>query len=156
MTIKSQIDYHCPACGLAWLPYADALCCPRCGRPVPIGEVTAIVQETLESAKFNKRLYGKYELEYWLDRRIGDLYMKWAFKALDLAEQNPNEPPEQLALAALMSIDLEALAPYREHVHGFLAAAVSAWRAAHRQNPSDWQKIPEPEKPFFGRKIIDD
>ena len=155
MTIKSQIDYACPACALAWLPFASALACPQCGRPLPDFEATSIVSETLESAKFNKRLYGKFELEFWLTRRLGDRYLAWAFKALDLAEQNPELPAEKAALAALMDLDLEEMTPYREHILGYFTTVVEGYRKAAAQNPDDWKKMPEPEKPFFGRKIIE-
>ena len=74
MTIKSQIDYACPDCDFSWLPYARGLNCPKCGRQIPDKEVTEIIQETLDSAKFNKRLYGKFELEFWMTRRLGDRY----------------------------------------------------------------------------------
>lgn len=155
MTIKSQIDFECPDCHLAWLPYAKALRCPKCGREVPEKEVTAILSETLESAQFNKRLYGKFELEFWIARRRGDDYLRWAFKALDLAEQNPGEPAEKIALAALMELDLEDMSPYREHMLGYFAASVAAYRAARAAKPADWEKMPEPERPFFGRRIVE-
>ena len=115
-----------------------------------------MLTETLESARFNKRLYGKFELEFWLTRRLGDRYFAWAFKALDLAEQNPDLPAERVALAALMELDLEEMTPFREHILGYLAAVVEAFRKALAAAPDDWKKMPEPEKPFFGRKIIED
>src|SRR5437588_49132 len=146
MTIKSQIDYQCPQCQLAWLPYAAGLRCPQCGRKIPDAEVTAILSETLESARFNKRLYGKCDVEYWTARRRGDEYLRWAFKALDLAEQNPETPAEKIALAALMELDLEEMSPYREHVLGYLSAAVDAFRKARAAAPGEWEKMPEPEK----------
>ncbi|HLX60574.1 MAG TPA: hypothetical protein VKX17_04755 [Planctomycetota bacterium] len=155
MTIKSQIEYACPACALAWLPYAPGLSCPKCGRAVPETEVTAIVPETLESAKFNKRLYGKFELEFWLTRRLGDRYFQWAFKALDVAEKISELSAEKAALAAIMELDLEEMTPYREHILGYLTAVVEAWQKARTANPAEWEKIPEPEKPFFGRKIVE-
>ena len=156
MVLKSQIDYVCPQCAREWLPYASGLLCPQCGRAVPDAEVTGIIGEALESAKFNKRLYGHYDLEYWLARRLGDRYLEWGFKALQLAESQPDATAEQLALATLMDIDLEDAAPLREHIMGFLAALIAAFREARGKAPQDWEKMPEPEKPFFGRKIIDD
>ncbi len=156
MTIKSQIDSACPTCALAWLPYEPGLKCPRCGRSIPDQDSTAIVQETLDSAKFNKRLYGKFELEFWITRRLGDRYFAWAFKALDFAEQNPEMSAEKAALASLMELDLEEMTPYREHMLGYFTAVIEAYRKAAKANPEDWKKIPEPEKPFFGRKIIED
>src|SRR5204863_3746810 len=145
-TIKSQIDYACPTCAFTWLPYAPGLHCPQCARPVPEKEVTEIIQETLESAKFNKRLYGKFELEFWLARRLGDRYLQWAFKALDLAEKSPELSAEKVALATLLDLDLEEMTPYREHILGYLAASVEAYRKNLAQRPEDWQKNPEPEK----------
>lgn len=155
MTIKSQIDYQCPDCQLAWLPYANGVKCPQCGRAVPTAEITQVIAETLESSQFNKRLYGKFELEFWLARRRGDEYLRWAFKALDMAEQNPSEPAEKIALAALMELDLEDFSAHREHVRGYLSAAVTAFRAAREKDPAGWEKMPEPERPFFGRKVIE-
>ena len=155
MTIKSQIEYQCPACQLVWLPFAAGLNCPRCGRIVPDSEVTAILFETLESARFNKRLYGKFDVEYWTARRRGDDYLRWAFKAFELAAQNPATPGEKIALGALMELDLEDLSPYREHVLGYLSAAVNAFRKAVAEQPQDWEKMPEPERPFFGRKVFE-
>lgn len=155
MTIKSQIDYRCPTCTLEWLPYAKGLQCPKCARPVPDGEVTGIIAEALESAKFNKKLYGKFDVDYWLPRRLGDKYLKWGFTALQAAEGNPETPALNLAIGALMQSDLEEMAPYREHVAAFLAATIEAYREASRANPADWQKMPEPDKPFFGRKTIE-
>lgn len=156
MTIKSQIDYACPACQLEWIPYAKTLACPKCGRPLPDNESTSIITETLESAKFNKRLYGIFELEFWLTRRLGDRYFAWAFKALDIAEKTPEMSGESVALTALMELDLEEMSPYREHMLGYFTAVVSGFRSLAAKNPDDWKKLPEPEKPFFGRKIIED
>jgi len=155
MTLKSQSEYHCPQCELEWLPYASGLRCPKCDRSVPENEVTPLIAEALESARFNKRLYGRYELEIWTTRRLGDRYFEWGFKALQLAEPTPETSAPQIALAALMELDLEELAPFRAHIQGYLEALVAAFRQAVKDHPTDWQKIPEPEKPFFGRKIID-
>jgi hypothetical protein len=130
--------------------------CPYCKRAVPDSEVTGIVSETLESARYNKRLYGRFELEYWLSRRLGDKYMAWGFKALQMAEIEPQTPAQSIAVAALMDLDLEEMTPYREHIAGFLSALVEAYRVAFKADPKAWEKIPEPEKPFFGRKIIDE
>ena len=33
---------------------------------------------------------------------------------------------------------------------------IEAYRASIKADPKSWEKIPEPEKPFFGRKIIDE
>lgn len=156
MVLKSQIDYRCPQCSCEWLPHRTGLKCPQCGRAVPDAEVTAILAEALESAKFNKKLYGRFSLEYWLARRLGDRYLEWGFKVLDLAEAQPDAPREKLALAALMDIDLEEMAPLREIIMSFLADLVAAFREAKMKSPQDWEKMPEPEKPFFGRKIIED
>ena len=156
MTIKSQIDYACPECKLAWLPYATALKCPQCGRTISDIEATSIIQETLESARFNKRLYGKFELEFWMTRRLGDRYLAWAFKALDFAERSPESPAQSVALAALMELDLEEMMPYREHLLGYFTAVIEQYRVLKAKTPEDWTKMPEPEKPFFGRKIIED
>lgn len=156
MTIKSQIDYACPACQLAWLPCSKNAKCPKCGRLLPDNEATSIVDETLESAKFNKRLYGKFELEFWLTRRLGDRYFAWAFKALDTADSNPAMAASSAALAALMDLDLEEMTPYREHMLDYFSAVIEGYRILAAQNPDDWKKMPEPEKPFFGRKIIED
>ena len=155
MTIKSQIDYRCPVCALEWLPYASGLRCPKCERPVPDGEVTGIIAEALESAKFNKKLYGRFDLEYWLPRRLGDNYLKWGFVALQAAESDPETPAMNVAIGALMQVNLEELAPYREHVAGYLTVLVDGYRAAVKNNPDDWQKMPEPDKPFFGRKTVE-
>ena len=156
MTLKSQIDYQCPQCQLAWLPFKPGLSCPSCGRAVPDAEVTGIVAEALESARFNRRLYGKMEVEFWITRRLGDRYLEWGFKALQLAEANQQMPGTQIALAALMDLNLEEMTPHREHVLGFLAHLVDAFREDVSRRPQDWEKMPEPDKPFFGRKIIDD
>ena len=156
MVLKSQIDYQCPQCQQQWLPYSSGLCCPKCGRTVPDAEVTGILAEALESARYNKRLYGRFELEYWIARRLGDRYLEWGFKALQLAEAQPEAPPEKLALAALLDIDLEDLAPLRAHISGFLSELVMRYRDAVARAPADWEKMPEPEKPFFGRKVLDD
>ena len=156
MTIKSQIDYRCPDCKLEWLPYAKDLLCPVCQRPVPESEVTAILAEGLESARFNKRLYGRFEVEYWITRRLGDRYLEWGFKALQLAHTNPGIPPEKVAIAALMDLDLEEMTPYREDIQGYLATLVHNFRLESARNPEAWQTMPEPEVPFFGRKIIED
>lgn len=156
MTIKSQIEYECPGCRREWLPHAKGLACPWCGRPLPDGEETGILAEALESARFNMRLYGRFELEFWIARRLGDRYLEWGFKALQAALGRPDLPARAAALAALMDIDLEEMTPLREHVLDFLAALIEQYRQASARNPADWQKMPEPEKPFFGRKIIDD
>ena len=156
MTIKSQIDYACPECQTAWLPYEKGLSCPNCGRPLPDRESTEVVDETLESARFNKRLYGKFELEFWITRRLGDRYFAWAFKALDLGEQHPELSPNSIAISTLMELDLEEMSPYREHLSGYLARVVERFRKCAAEKPEDWTKMPEPDKPFFGRKIIED
>lgn len=156
MVLKSQIDYQCPQCGLEWLPHAAGLSCPQCGRAVPDAEVMGILAEALESARFNKRLYGRFELEYWIARRRGDRYLEWGFKALQLAEAQPDAPAGKLALAALMDIDLEELAPLREHAMRFLVDLIGAFRDAVARAPKEWEKMPEPEKPFFGRKMSED
>jgi hypothetical protein len=156
VTLKSQNDYRCPDCGQAWLPFSVGLQCPQCRRPVPDAEVSNIIPEALESARYNKRLYGRYELEYWTARTLGDRYFGWGFKAIQFAESNPSMSPGQVALAALMDLDLEELTPLRTHVLAFLELLVEHYRAALAANPADWEKMPEPEKPFFGRKIIDD
>ncbi len=156
MVLKSQIEYQCPQCRLAWLPFAPGLKCPNCNRDVPDTEVTGIVAEALESARFNKRLYGHFELEYWIARRLGDRYMEWGFRTLQLAEAQPGSAPDKIAMTALLDIDLEELAPQRTHVMNFLTALITAYREAVERSPEDWQKMPEPEKPFFGRKTIDD
>ena len=54
-----------------------------------------------------------------------------------------------------MELDLEDLSPCREHVLGYLRAAVNAFRKAAAEKPGDWAKMPEPEKPFFGRKVVE-
>ena len=156
MTIKSQSNYICPDCGLEWLPYTEELHCPRCGRVVSAFEVAPILSETLESAQFNKRLYGKIALEFWIPHRLGDHYLEWAFAALDAAEKNPDATAEDVALNTMVSLDLAEMGPYRAHVMGFLTAAIEAYRADVAHNPEKWVKMPEPEKPFFGRKIIED
>jgi hypothetical protein len=156
VTIKSQIEYHCPNCQGAWLPYAAGLACPYCKRALPDSEVTGIVAEALESARYNKQLYGRFDLEYWMARRLGDKYLAWGFKALQLAEADPQSPARNIAIAALMELDLEEMAAHREHAAGFLAALIEAYRAAIKADPKAWEKIPEPEKPFFGRKTIED
>jgi len=156
MTIKSQIEYLCPNCQGTWLPYTTGLLCPYCKRSVADAEVTAILAEALESARYNKRLYGRFDLEFWNTRRLGDKYFAWGFKALQLAEADPQAPAQNIAIAALMDLDLEEMAPHREHVAGFLAALVDAYRASFKADPKSWDRIPEPEKPFFGRKIIDE
>jgi hypothetical protein len=156
MTLKSQIDYQCPQCQLAWLPFEKGSACPSCGRVVPDAEVTGIIAEALESARFNKRLYGKMDVEFWITRRLGDRYMEWGFKALSAADANPEMPAKQVALGTLMDLNLEEMAPHRAHVLGFLERFVEAYREQIKARPNDWQKMPEPEKPFFGRKIIDD
>jgi hypothetical protein len=156
MTIKSQVDYHCPVCNCAWLPFAAGNGCPKCGRVTPETEVTPILNEALESAKFNKKLYGHIDLEFWMARKLGDNYLKWGFTALQTAEANPAAPAGDLAIGALMQVDLEEMAPYRQHVAEFLTALIEQYRAAISANPSDWEKIPDPEKPFFGRKTIED
>ena len=145
MVLKSQIDYQCPQCQLAWLPFASGLKCPSCSRAVPDTEVTGIVAETLESARFNKRLYGRYELEYWITRLLGDRYMAWGFKTLQLTEAQPGSTPDKIAMAALLDIDLEELAPHRTHVMAFLTALIIAYHEAIARSPDDWQKMPEPE-----------
>ena len=156
MTLKSQVEYRCPQCHLAWLPYMNGLMCPACQRIVPNEEVTGILGEALESARFNKRLYGRYDLEYWIAHRLGDRYLQWGFKALQIAADNPETIPDKVALAALFELDLEEMAPYRPHLMGFLARLVELFREAVSKNSADWEKMPEPEKPFFGRKIIDE
>ena len=156
MVLKSQIDYQCPQCQLAWLPFAPRLNCPNCGRAVPESEVTGILAEALESARFNKRLYGHFALEYWIARRLGDRYLEWGFKTLQLAEAQPAASTDKIAMAALLDIDLEEVSPLRAHVIDFVTPLVTAYRAALARAPEDWEKMPEPEKPFFGRKTIDD
>jgi len=156
MVLKSQSDYECPQCKTLWLPYAKGLHCPHCNRSVPDGEVTQILVEALESARFNKRLYGRFDLEFWITRLLGDRYLAWGFKALQVAESQPNTPPRAVALAALMDIDLEECAPMREPILEFLSVLVEKYREAIALAPADWAKMPEPEKPFFGRKIIED
>lgn len=156
MTLKSQIDYLCPVCQCLWLPYARNLSCPKCGRCLPENEVTCILDEALESARYNKRLYGRFELEIWMTRRLGDRYLEWGFKALQMAEAQPHTSAHNIAIAALMALNLEEMAPFREHVLGFLELLIERCREAIKASPSDWEKMPEPEKPFFGRKIIDD
>jgi|GEM_PF-1892909 len=156
MTLKSQIDYTCSQCNRAWLPHRSGLLCPICGRPVPDAEVTGILDEALESARFNKRLYGKYDVEYWLTRRMGDRYLEWGFKALQIAEANAGRAPQAIALSALMEINLEDAADLREHLVDFLSVLVEKFRVAKTAAPDDWEQMPAPEKPFFGRKIIDD
>jgi hypothetical protein len=156
VTLKSQSEYRCPQCSQAWLPFGAGLRCPACAREVPAAEVTAIIAEALESARFNKRLYGRYELEYWTARTLGDRYLAWGFKAIHIAEGHPQMPDAKVALAALMDLDLEELTPLRAHVLQFLEALVAQYRAAIAARPADWEKMPEPDKPFFGRKIIDD
>jgi hypothetical protein len=156
MTIKSQSDYRCSKCNQAWLPFEPGLMCPSCAHPASDNEVAGIFIEALESAKFNKRLYGHIELEFWIVHSLGDRYLEWGFKALQLAESQPNMRSEQVALGALMDLDLEELTPLRAHVMAFLKRLVERYREAVTNNPQDWQKMPEPEKPFFGRKIIED
>ena len=48
------------------------------------------------------------------------------------------------------------MTPYRAHILGYLTAVIEGCRKATAANPDDWKKMPEPEKPFFGRKIIED
>ncbi|MEI6232193.1 MAG: hypothetical protein WCT04_04025 [Planctomycetota bacterium] len=156
MTIKSQIDYACPACHTAWIPYAKGLACPQCERVLPDAESVSFVDQTLESAKFNKRLYGKFELEYWFTRRLGDRYFAWAFKALDLTDASPELSSDSLALATLMELDLEEMSPYRAHLLGYFVSVIDGYRIQRSLKPDEWTKMPEPEKPFFGRKIIED
>ncbi|HYG76943.1 MAG TPA: hypothetical protein VEK08_18200 [Planctomycetota bacterium] len=156
MVLKSQLEYACPKCQCSWLPFAPGLSCPQCGRAVPDAEVTAILTEALEAARFNKRLYGKFELEFWITRFLGDRYLEWGFKALQRAEAQAQTPARVVALAALMDTNLEEFAPYREHVLHFLEALIERYREAVSRAPADWEKMPEPEKPFFGRKIIED
>lgn len=156
MTIKSQIEYRCPQCQGVWLPYAAGLVCPFCKRALPDSEVTGIIAEALESARYNKQLYGRFDLEYWMARRLGDRYLAWGFKALQAAETNPRTLAINIAIATLMELDLEEMAQQREHIAGFLVALVEAYRQSVAANPKEWEKIPDPEKPFFGRKIIED
>jgi hypothetical protein len=156
MTIKSQSDYRCPHCQREWLPYAAGLACPFCKNVVRDSDVTRIIEEALESARFNKRLYGKFDVDYWIVRSLGDKYLQWGFKALQAAEADPNAEPHALAIGATMQLDLEELSTAREHVAGFLETLIARFRAAKQANPADWEKMPEPDKPFLGRKIIDD
>lgn len=156
MTIKSDVTFACPACQCAWLPFAAGNPCPRCGRVTPESEVTPILTDALASAKFNKKLYGHIDLEFWLPRKLADNYLKWGFTALQAAEANPETPAAALAIGALMQIDLEEMAPYREHVAAFLTALIEQYRADRTAHPAEWEKIPDPEKPFFGRKTIED
>ena len=154
MTIKSQSEYKCPDCQNAWLPYARGLACPFCKRSVPDAEVTPIIDEALESAKFNKRLYGHIDVEYWNARRLGDNYLKWGFTALQAAEENPDASPHALAIGALMSMDLESLSAHRDHVAGFLEALIERFREQKKSNPAEWEKMPEPDKTF--QQIVQD
>jgi hypothetical protein len=156
MTIKSLSEFLCPACQLPWLPFAPGLSCPRCGQPTDASDVSAIVSETLESARFNKRLYGKIALDFWIPHRLGDRYLEWSFAALDAAERNPASSAEDVAVSALVTLDLEEFGAYRQHVFSFLVAAIEAYRTDVAAHPETWQKLPEPEKPFFGRKIIEE
>ena len=156
MTIKSQSEYHCPACKREWLPYAPGLSCPFCKSLIPDSDVTRIVAEALESGRFNQRLYGKYDVDYWLVRGLGDKYLQWGFKALQAAEADPVANAHAIAIGAMMQLDLEELSACRDHVAGFLETLIARFREAKKANPSDWEKMPEPEKPFMGRKIIDD
>ena len=156
MTLKSNLDYRCPQCQRAWLPHVRGLVCPGCGRAVPDGEVTGILAEALESARYNQRLYGRMDVEYWLERSMGDRYLAWGFKALEAARRDGTVGAQQAAVTALMDLDLADMTPVRPHVLDFLAALVERYRAAVAREPDAWEKMPEPEKPFFGRKIIED
>lgn len=153
MTIKSQSQFACPGCGLKWLPHRRGLTCPKCARAVADDEVTAIQQEALESAKFNKRLYGRYALEIWTCRGLGDAYLQWGFAALQKAEAQPEMNAQAIAIGALMDLNLEEMSPYREHVLDFLSALVEEFRRRTAAQPADWQKMPEPENPFRGRGL---
>lgn len=156
MTLKSLSEYSCPQCKLEWLPYQPGLACPSCKRAVPDGEVTGILAEALESARYNKRLYGRIKLEYWIPHRLGDHYLEWGFAALQKAEEQPQSPAQTIAVATLMDIDLGDMALLREHIAQYLEKLIERYRDAIARNPADWVKMPEPEKPFFGRKIIED
>jgi len=153
MTIKSQIEYRCPACERAWLPYAPGLACPFCKRAAPDNEVTAILDEALASAQFNQKLYGKIDVEYWMARRLGDSYLKWGFKAIEMARDNPADAARRIAIAALMQVDLEELSDAREHVAGFLETLIERYRESVKTKPADWEKMPEPENPYRGRGL---
>jgi hypothetical protein len=153
MTIKSQCEHTCSGCGLKWLPHRRGLSCPKCSRPVADSDVTAILDEALESAKFNVRLYGRFALEIWTCRRLGDSYLQWGFTALEKAAVQPSTAANEIALSALMDLNLEEMSPYREHVLDFLAELVTEYRRRVVESPQDWQKMPEPKNPFRGRSL---
>ena len=115
-----------------------------------------MLDEALESARYNKRLYGHIELEIWTTRRLGDLYLAWSFKALQRAEAQPQMSAKNISIAALMDLNLEEMAPFREHILEYLETLIERYREAVKFRPADWEKMPEPKKPFFGRKIIED
>jgi hypothetical protein len=153
MTIKAQSDYTCPGCGLNWLPHRRELSCPKCSRAVADNEVTAILDEALESAKFNVRLYGIFALEIWTCRGLGDAYLQWGFTALQKAAAQPSANAHEIALSALMDLNLEEMSPYRGHVLNFLTELIIEYRRRTAANPVDWQKIPEPRNPYRGRGL---
>jgi hypothetical protein len=83
MTLHSDVNYKCEACGAAFIPLVKLQKCPQCGHEAPEA-FEYFVHSTVRSALYNLS-YGSFLPMIWGTFTTGDSYYDAAFRFLHYA-----------------------------------------------------------------------
>lgn len=91
MTLHITYDHQCPQCEAFYIPYDEAVPCPRCG--LVESERMDYIQQAGMSLRFNKS-QGSYAPKAWMAGSFGDQILFPLFILFDAYDKiNPSDFP---------------------------------------------------------------
>ena len=99
MTLHIHYNHTCPKCDAYYIPYDDAVPCPRCG--LIETERFDFVPEAARSALFNIQVYGSFVPSAWYVGSYGDHVLMLIFSILEQYRVNKKDTTFQTVVRAI-------------------------------------------------------
>jgi len=97
-------DFHCPRCGVKFIPFRKENICPECGCDVESEDYLNFIKRLAGSMKINKVTYGFYHPPVWLDNRFSDRIQSLVFNVFDALEDARPDSDNSAKLFLLRTI----------------------------------------------------
>lgn len=115
MTLHVIYDHECGTCGALYIPYDDAVPCPKCGVLEP--DRFDFISEAVASLQFNKA-NGAYTPPAWGVGSLGDHILALLFPLFDAYDDGTQETFQQFAETWLKELTWEDQEYLVSHILG--------------------------------------